>query len=122
MALQRFINVLFMLSSLSGLCSAYTNPIRPDWGADPTIAHADDGYYYLLSTQDVNVQITRSTSIEGLKNGETKVVYVSNDPSHCCNNWAPEMHRLGDRWYIYFTSGNGANLDGQRSHVLRGKF
>jgi hypothetical protein len=26
-----------------------------------------------------------------------------------------------DRWYIYYTAGNSANLDGQRMHVLKGK-
>ncbi|MBE3041187.1 family 43 glycosylhydrolase [Candidatus Bathyarchaeota archaeon] len=117
-------HLLRSLSALTGifaLCSAYTNPLREEWGADPTVAHSDDGYYYLLSTNDVDVQITRATTIEGLKTGEKKVVYVSEDPDRCCNNWAPEMHLLGERWYIYFTSGRSADLDGQRSHVLAGR-
>ena len=116
-----FLRRLCFLSGILSSCTAFTNPIRAEWGADPLIARNGDGYYYLLSTSDNDVQLTRSTTIEGLKTGERKVVYVSDDPARCCNNWAPEMHFLGDRWYIYFTSGNGDNLDGQRSHVLQGK-
>ena len=68
------------------------------------------------------MQVARSTTVEGLKSGERKVVYTSDDASRCCNVWAPEMHWLDDRWYIYFTAGGSENLDGQRSHVLRGKW
>lgn len=120
MRITSFLRSLLSLTGFVAVCSAYTNPIRQEWGADPTITHADDAYYYLLSTFDVNVQLTRATTIEGLKTGEKKVVYSSDDPNRCCNNWAPEMHLLGGNWYIYFTSGRGSDLDGQRSHVLAG--
>lgn len=30
------------------------------------------------------------------------------------------MHYLNNAWYIYYTAGNSANLNGQRPHVLKG--
>ncbi|KAK4096615.1 glycoside hydrolase family 43 protein [Parathielavia hyrcaniae] len=79
-----------------------------------------NGYYYLMTTTWTNVQITRATTLEGLKTGQTRVVWTDSNPSRCCNVWAPELHRIGNTWYIYYTAGNSQNLDGQRMHVLRG--
>ena len=105
--------------SIGTLASAFTNPIRNPGGSDPSLVYSG-GYYYLLTTSWTDVEITRATSIEGLKDGEKKVVYSTDDASRCCNNWAPELHYLGDKWYIYYTAGTADNLDGQRSHVLAG--
>ncbi|CAG7948885.1 unnamed protein product [Penicillium nalgiovense] len=105
--------------SFGALASAFTNPILNPGGSDPSLTYSG-GYYYLLTTTWTDVQITRATSIEGLKDGENKVVYSTEDASRCCNNWAPELHYLGDKWYIYYTAGNADNVDGQMSHVLVG--
>ena len=68
-----------------------------------------DGYYYFMcksrthfgrlpvadhlpATNWENLQMTRATTLEGLKTGETKLVWEDSDPSRCCNVWAPEMH------------------------------
>jgi GH43 family beta-xylosidase len=79
-----------------------------------------DGYYYLMTTTWTNLQITRAKTLEGLKTGETRVVWTDGNPSRCCNVWAPELHKIDNTWYIYYTAGNSQNLDGQRSHVLKG--
>ncbi|KAL4930252.1 glycoside hydrolase family 43 protein [Aspergillus undulatus] len=107
------------LLTILPLSSAWTNPIRNPGGSDPFIAYSG-GYYYLLTTEWDNVQISRSTTIEGLKTASSKVIYSDTTSSRCCNIWAPEVHYLGGRWYVYFTAGNGDNLDGQRLHVLAG--
>ncbi|KAK1710833.1 family 43 glycosyl hydrolase [Colletotrichum lupini] len=111
----------FLALAAAPLVSAFTNPIRRPGGSDPFLTYSGDGYYYLLSTTWSTVEIARSTTIEGLKTATKKVVYSSADASRCCNVWAPEVHWLGNRWYIYFTAGGSANLDNQRMHVLRGR-
>lgn len=78
------------------------------------------GYYYLLSTTWNDVEIARSTTIDGLKTASKKVVYSTGTASRCCNVWAPEVHYLGGLWYIYYTAGNNNDLNGQRLHVLKG--
>ncbi|KAL4862298.1 hypothetical protein BDV12DRAFT_46355 [Aspergillus spectabilis] len=113
--------ISFAIISLSIISSvtAWTNPIRNPGGADPFIAYSG-GYYYLLTTEWTTVEIARSSTIDGLKTATKKVIYSDTTSSRCCNVWAPEVHYLGGRWYVYFTAGNGDNLDGQRLHVLAG--
>lgn len=111
--------VLFGLISVLPAAFAWTNPIRNPGGSDPFIAYSG-GYYYLLTTEWTDIQISRSTTVEGLKTATSKVIYSDTTSSRCCNVWAPEVHYLGGRWYVYFTAGNGDNLDGQRLHVLAG--
>ncbi|KAI1102133.1 glycoside hydrolase family 43 protein [Jackrogersella minutella] len=106
-------------SCLLSPVAAFTNSIRNPGGSDPQIVYSD-GYYYLMSTTWSNVQIARATSIEGLKTAERKTIYSSSEASRCCNVWAPEVHLLGGAWYVYFSAGNGDNLDGQNLHVLKG--
>lgn len=109
--------------SLFGLSSAFTNPIRNPGGADPQVSYFD-GYYYLISTEWTNLQLTRAETIDGLKTAEPKVIYTDPDPSRCCNVWAPEIHLIDGTWYLYYTAGQDGsdNLGGQRSHVLRGTY
>lgn len=100
---------------------AWTNPIRKPSGSDPFLVYSGDGYYYLLTTTWTDVQISRSTTITGLKaSPERKTVFSTTTASMCCNVWSPEAHYLGNKWYIYFTAGDANNLDGQRLHVLTG--
>ncbi|KAK7429960.1 hypothetical protein QQZ08_003582 [Neonectria magnoliae] len=106
--------------SLLGSAAAFTNPIRNPGGSDPFVTRSGDGYYYLMSTSWTNLEIARSTTIAGLKTATKKVIYTSTASNRCCNVWAPEIHWMGDRWYVYFTAGNKDNLDGQRMHVLKG--
>lgn len=109
------------LVALFDVSAAWTNPVRDPGGSDPFVTWSGDGYYYLMTTTWTNVQISRSTTVAGLKSPETKVIYESTETDRCCNVWAPEVHWLGDRWYVYFTAGNADDLDGQRLHVLEGK-
>lgn len=87
---------LLFLSMLISLVSAatYSNPIKDPNGSDPFIAYSG-GYYYLTTTTWNDVQLTRARTIEGLKNGERKVVWRDSDTSRCCNVWAPEIHYIG---------------------------
>ncbi|KAJ4353763.1 uncharacterized protein N0V89_005493 [Didymosphaeria variabile] len=110
-----------LVLGLSSVVSAatYTNPIKAKDGSDPHIAYSG-GYYYLMTTTWTNLQITRATTINGLKSGETKVVYTQSSGSRSGNIWAPELHYLDNAWYIYFTAGDGKDLGTQRPHVLKG--
>jgi len=104
----------------AGRAANFTNPLRARDGSDPFIVW-DKGHYYLLATTWNDVRITRATTLEGLKRGEERVVWRDTNASRCCNVWAPELHQVDGTWYVYYSAGNRQNLDGQRSHVLRGK-
>ena len=102
-----------------GQANTYSNPIRATNGADPFIVYTG-GYYYLLTTSWTDVEISRATTLNGLKTSTPQVVYSTTTASRCCNVWSPEVHYIDDVWYIYYTAGETTDLDGQRIHVLVG--
>lgn len=108
------------LSALSLVSAAnFKNPLRNPEGADPFIVWTG-GYYYFLTTTWKDVQISRATTLNGLKTATKKVVYTTTEKTRCCNVWAPEVHYFDGKWYIYYTAGQAANLDLQSIHVLEG--
>lgn len=114
-------NLFTLALGLFGSAQAFTNPIRNPGGGDPQVTYFD-GYYYLISTEWTNLQLSRAKTIEGLKTATPKVIYTDSNASRCCNVWAPEIHYFDGKWYLYYTAGlAGDNLTGQRSHVLKGK-
>lgn len=121
MKITNFVSCSLSLLGLIGSSVAFTNPIRRPGGSDPFITYSGDGYYYLMTTTWTDLEIARSTTIEGLKTATKKIIYSTSTASRCCNVWAPEVHWLGSNWYVYYTAGNGDDLDGQRLHVLKGK-
>ncbi|KAF4458596.1 Alpha-N-arabinofuranosidase 2 [Fusarium albosuccineum] len=113
-------NIFTAALGLFSSASAFTNPIRNPGGGDPQVTYFD-GYYYLISTEWTNLQLSRAKTIEGLKTATPKVIYTDSNASRCCNVWAPEIHYFDGKWYLYYTAGlSGDNLTGQRSHVLKG--
>ena len=93
--------LLLAFSAISTVWAAtFTNPLREENGSDPFIVYSGDGYYYLMTTEWTNIQITRATTLEGLKTGETKVVWEDTTASRCCNVWAPEVHWIDNTWCV----------------------
>ncbi|KAF7430842.1 hypothetical protein PC9H_006556 [Pleurotus ostreatus] len=113
-----------LLSILALQCMVafgFTNPIKKTDGSDPFMVF-HEGFYYLTSTTWSNIQITRATTINGLKTATPKVIWTDSTASRCCNVWAPEIHWMPNEgaWFIYYSAGTAGTLDNQRIHVLRG--
>lgn len=90
--------VLFGVFSAFASASQYSNPLKTSSGGDPHITY-DQGYYYMMATTSMTgkeLTMTRATTVEGLKTGETRTVWTDSNPDRCCNMWAPEMHKIGD--------------------------
>ncbi|KAF1957666.1 Arabinanase/levansucrase/invertase [Byssothecium circinans] len=115
----RALLTLFVSFCTLASCASFTNPLKDRDGSDPHIVWSG-GYYYLMTTTWSNLQITRATTINGLKNGERKTVWTDSTSSRCCDMWAPELHFFDGAWYIYYTAGSGKDLGTQRPHVLKG--
>jgi GH43 family beta-xylosidase len=91
----------------------FTNPLLPA-GADPWCIYKG-GYYYYTNTTGVNITIWKTKSIAALKKAQKKVVFTppgSGPYSH--DIWAPEIHFLNGKWYVYFAADSGNN----RSHRI----
>lgn len=86
----------------------FVNPLLPS-GADPWIT-SRDGFYYYMNTTGNTLEIWKTRSIAELAAAEHKVVWrapASGPFSH--DIWAPELHFLRRRWYIYFAADAGDN-------------
>ena len=94
----------------------FTNPLLPS-GADPSVVH-EDGFYYYMQTTGSNLTIWKTRDLTDLKNAVTKTVWTppANGP-YSREIWAPELHRVDGKWYIYFAADAGTN-DSHRLWVL----
>ncbi|KAH8146014.1 uncharacterized protein LAJ45_09936 [Morchella importuna] len=118
---MRFQALLTTLLAALQLVSAatYTNPLKDPNGSDPHIVYTG-GYYYLTTTTWTNIQLTRATTLGGLKTATPKVVWTDTTTARSGNFWAPELHYIDSIWYLYYTAGTAACCDNQHLHVLVG--
>jgi GH43 family beta-xylosidase len=88
------------------VAATFQNPIAI--GADPWVTRHGEYYYWCLSEADLGVAVYRSRSLTTL--GEKFVVWrAPKRGAYSSQVWAPELHRLDDRWYIYVAASNGRN-------------
>lgn len=98
------------------LCGTFQNPIIKS-GADPWVIQ-HNGFYYYCFSGDGGIGVTKSKKLQDIGNGERKIVWKPppNTPySH--EIWAPELHLIHGKWYIYFAADDGNN-DHHRMYVL----
>ncbi|GAA3232747.1 family 43 glycosylhydrolase [Dactylosporangium siamense] len=111
--LSHLLVLLLALAALAVMPSApvaaapatFTNPVR-EGAADPHITYAN-GSYYLVFTQGDHIGIVAAPTLAGLRTAPEHRVWADGDPYRCCNIWAPELHLLDGRWYLYYTADNG---------------
>lgn len=97
----------------------FSNPLGP--GADPFVLHWD-GQYYMVNTTGNNVRMERANNLEDIhiSNPASSSQIVWEPPgglSYSEQIWAPELHRLNGKWYIYVAASDGNN-ENHRMHVL----
>lgn len=97
--------------------TTYTNPLLST-GPDPWV-YQKDGFYYYLHTTGVNVTLWKTAKMSELSSAASKIIWTppaSGLDAH--DIWAPELHFLDGKWYVYFTAGPGMCCGGQRLWVL----
>lgn len=100
----------------SGGAGTFANPIL-NGGADPW-AIRRDGYYYYTHTVGNAIQIWKSRSLTDMAAAETAVVWTPPaDGPNAREIWAPELHWLDGKWYIYYAADDGDNAN-HRMFVL----
>jgi GH43 family beta-xylosidase len=108
-----FLWIGWLVSGLGCLLGSetYTNPIIGN-GADPWIVY-QGGYYYLTYTTGSSVQIYRATRLAGSNGiGHAPIVAAFYPPAPYNQNvWAPELHFIGGKAYVYYAADDGANAD-----------
>ena len=88
----------------------FANPIKAHKGADPWLEYYD-GDYYLVTTSWTSVLLMRkSPTLAGLASAPIVQVWAADDPSRCCNFWAPELRFADGHWYLYFAGGPAGEI------------
>lgn len=86
----------------------YKNPIVKQ-AADPFIYKHSDGYYYFTASvpEYDRIEIRRSKSIQGLSSEIPTIAWRKHASGEMSSLiWAPEIHFIEDKWYIYFAAAN----------------
>lgn len=97
------------------LKGTYTNPLV-DYGPDPWALWHEGCYYYMHTMVD-SLVLWKTKDITDLRNAEKKTVWIPTDPTNKHNLWAPEIHYINGKWYIYYAADDG-NSDNHQLYVL----
>lgn len=84
----------------------YKNPVI-EKRADPWVYKADDGTYYFIATvpEYDRIVIRKAKTINGLKDAVERNIWQKHKTGDMGSHiWAPELHRIDGKWYIYFAS------------------
>ena len=96
--------------------TTFANPLLAT-GPDPWV-YQKDGFYYFLSTSGGDVRIRKTAKMSELATGPIVIAWQPTNAANSHDVWAPELHFLDGKWYIYVTAGPGNCCGGQRLWVL----
>lgn len=98
----------------------YTNAIA-ERRADPHIFRHTDGYYYFTATAPEydRIVLRRASTIQGLASATETVIWRRHATGEMgAHIWAPEIHFINGRWYVYFAAGRADDVWKIRMYVL----
>ena len=101
-----------------------TNPLV--WQrADPFVTHRTNGMYYFTgSVPEYDRLVVRGApTIDGLGGAAESVVWRRPASGRMGGHiWAPELHQIDGRWYIYFAAGDSDDVFRIRPYVMESTF
>ena len=123
--LRLILAVMFIVSGLTVHAqklkkNQFDNPLALQ-RADPHVTKAADGTYYFIATvpEYDRIEMRKSKTINGIKDAEPVVVWRKHDKGPMGNHiWAPELHRIDGKWYIYFAAGSAEDKWKIRMYAL----
>ncbi|WP_084039359.1 family 43 glycosylhydrolase [Demequina sp. NBRC 110053] len=100
--------------------------------ADPDVTVGDDGLYYLTGSYPMfnasdpdgydRVVLRRAETLEGLDAAESEETTIWLEDDHPGYNeyvWAPELAKIGDDWYILFTTSRNTSVWDKQPAMLK---
>ena len=89
--------------------------------ADPyVIKHKNGKYYFTASLPGYEgIALREADSLAGLAEAEEVIIWNKHDTGEMSEHiWAPELHYLNEKWYIYFAAGEKDDVWKIRPFVL----
>lgn len=103
--------------SLKVVKQTFTNPIGV--GADPWVIVAGNKFWYCGSGNG-GIYICSSDSLHTILKKDKHMIFVPPaEGEYSKEIWAPELHYLQGKWYVYFAADSGKN-EHHRMYVLEG--
>jgi GH43 family beta-xylosidase len=105
--------ILLLASCAFAATDVLQNPLLPV-GPDPWVTYKD-GFYYYTNTTAKNITLWKTANMADLAHAEKKVVWTPPPGKPYSKDlWAPEIHFLQGKWYVYFA----ADADKNKSHRI----
>lgn len=89
--------------------------------ADPYVYRHSDGTYYFTASVPAydSIVLRKSHSLSGLSTSAETVIWKKHASGPMSAHiWAPELHYLENKWYIYFAAGNAESPWHIRPYIL----
>ena len=89
--------------------------------ADPYVyKHTDGTYYFTASLPDYDgIALRKADKLFDLKDAPEKIIWKKHDKGIMSFHvWAPELHFIFGKWYIYFAAGDVDDIWAIRPYVL----
>jgi GH43 family beta-xylosidase len=104
-------------SAMAPACT-FANPLGA--GADPWVVRRGNTYYYVKS-QDRRIWVASAKHLADVITAPARAVWTAPDTGwNRTNIWAPELHYIDGRWYIYYAGGrSGPPFTSQHAGVLQ---
>jgi GH43 family beta-xylosidase len=97
-----------------------TNPVVPQ-RADPWCYKHTDGFYYFTGSVPAYdlIELLKAPTLQGLAFAEPVVAWRRHERGPMSYHiWAPELHFIKGRWYLYFAAGRAEDIWQIRMYVL----
>jgi GH43 family beta-xylosidase len=111
---------LALAATLVAAEPAHPNPLIQQ-RADPWIHRHHDGWYYFMGTvpEYDRLELRRARSLAELPKADAKVIWRKHPAGIMgAHIWAPEIHFIGGKWYVYFAAGAAEKIWEIRIYVL----
>ncbi len=89
--------------------------------ADPYVyKHTNGDYYFTASLPEYDgIALRRAKTLKGLQSAEEVMIWKKHENGPMSFHvWAPELHYLDGKWYIYFAAGMAEDVWNIRPYVL----
>ncbi len=105
-------------SRLKIMKHTFTNPILHN-GADPWVTKQDNAYYY-CGADGGAIFVGKSATLQTIGSNTKNVWFPPKKTAYSHELWAPELHFLQGKWFIYLAADDGKN-ENHLMYVLRAK-
>lgn len=111
--------VLLLVALQTAAGSAWTNPLV-EQRADPHVS-LHGGEYLMTATvpEYDRIELRRAKTLDGLGPARPHVIWRRHASGPMSwHIWAPELHRIDGKWYVYFAAGRAEDIWAIRMYVL----